>query len=227
MTEQDTTNQAGRSARRRRANRKVFAGYGRVSPVGGRDERLRSPVLMTRLMRTFAKAEGLELAEVVIELDQKGNKTDESTELERLVQLVEAGELDGIVVPKLDRLSRLKARQRVELVERIGDERLLSATESNDVSTPEGRFVREVFFSLARMEWERAAGNFERAKELAIESGVSVAKRPAFGLRHDETHRYVPGPRSEVATVLELFELRAAGASYGSVLARFEERTGR
>src|SRR5262245_50794267 len=134
---QDTTKRTGRNATGRRANRKLFAGYGRVSRVGGRDERLRSPELMTNLMSGFAAAEGLELAEVVIELDRSGNKTDESAELERLVQLVETGELDGILVPKLDRLSRLKARQRLELVERIGDERLLSATESNDVSTPE------------------------------------------------------------------------------------------
>ena len=226
-TTQDTTNGVGRKASGRRARRPLFAGYGRVSRVGGRDERLRSPELMTRLMRTFAEAERIELAEVVIELDVSGSRTDESAELERLVQLVEAGELDGIVVPKLDRLSRLKARQRVELVERIGDERLLSATESNDVSTPEGRFVRELFFSLARMEWERAAGNFERAKELAIASGVSIAKRAAFGLRHDETHRYVPAPKREVRTLVELFELRAAGGSYAEVADLFEQRTGR
>ena len=225
---QDTTTRAGRSAKRTSGkSARKFGGYGRVSRVGGRDERLRSPELMTNLMRSFAQAEGIELDEVVIELDVSGSRTDESAELERLVRRVEAGELDGILVPKLDRLSRLKARQRVELVERIGDERLLSATESNDVSTPEGRFVRELFFSLARMEWERAAGNFARAKELAIASGVSIAKRAAFGLRHDEAHRYVAGPPAEVAILLELFELRAAGASYGTVAARFEERTGR
>lgn len=226
VDEQENTTTTGRTqARRRKAKR--YGGFGRVSSVGDRGDRLRSPELQETAIRRFADDEGVEVDEVVIELDSKGNKTDTSEGLERLIRRVEAGELDGIIVPKLDRLSRLKARQRIDLVERIGNERLLSATESNDVSTPEGRFVRELFFSFARMEWEQKAEGFETAKRNAIAAGVSVARRPAFGLRFDEAHRYVRGTELEVATLLELFELRAGGASFGDVAARFEERTGR
>src|SRR5262245_21839752 len=205
---QEATRGRGRSQRRR----PLYAGFGRVSAVGDRGDKLRSPELQTAAMEAFAAAEGYELDEVVIELNSKGNKTDESAGLERLVQRVERGELDGIIVPKLDRLSRLKARQRAELVERIGDERLKSATESNDVSTPEGRFVRELFFSLARMEWEQKRDGFEKAKDNAIAAGVVVSRRAAFGLAFDADHRYVPGPERDV--VVELFELRAAGGSF-------------
>ena len=218
----DTTTASGRNARRRRR----YAGFGRVSRVGDRGDRLRSPEMQTAAMTSFATAEGLALDEVVVELDVSGSKVDKaSAELERLIRRVEAGELDGIIVPKLDRLSRLPARQRIELVERIGNERLLSATESNDVATPEGRFVRELFFSLARMEWERAAAGFAKAKANAIAAGVSIARRPAFGLAFDADHRYIPGP--EASTVVELFELRAAGGSFGDVVELFERRTGR
>jgi len=217
----ETTPTTGRKARvRRRA-----AGYGRVSDEGGRGDKLRSPELQTNTMEAFCRAEGIDLDEVVIEVDQQGSKTYESVELERLIRRLEAGELDYIVVPRLDRISRLKARQRAELVERIGDERLLSATEPSDVTTPEGRFIRELFFSLARMEWEQKAGNFEAAKRHAIAAGVSVAKRPAFGLAFDSKHRYVPGP--DAGTLVALFEFRAAGGSLGEVADLYERRTGR
>lgn len=224
MTTQDTTTSAGRKARRKSTPR--FGGFGRVSREGGRGDKLRSPELQEAAIRHFAAAEGIELAEVVIEVDQSGNKTDESKGLERLVRMVERGELDGIVVPKLDRLSRLKARQRVELVERIGNERLLSATESNDVSTPEGRFVRELFFSLARMEWERAAEGFATAKRNAVAKGVAVTATALFGYRFDEEHRRELVD-DEAPIVRELFRKRAAGASYGDCLAYFERKTGR
>ena len=220
MRQEDTTMTG------RKANRKLrLAGYGRVSRVADRGDKLRSPELQTNAMQGFATSEGAILDEVVVELDVSGSKTTESAELERLVQRVERGELDGIVVPKLDRLSRLKARQRVELVERIGDHRLFSATESNDVSTPEGRFVRELFWSIARLEWEQKADGFAKAKANAIAAGVSVAKRPAFGLAFDADHRYIRGPEAEL--VVELFELRAGGASFATVAEHVERRTGR
>src|SRR5262245_31462505 len=190
MRGEDTTTRSGQIARRRRR----YAGFGRVSRVAGRDDKLRSPELQTAAVVAFATSEGVALEEMVVELDVSGNKVDRaSAELERLIRRVEAGELDGIIVPKLDRLSRLPARQRIELVERIGNERLLSATESNDVATPEGRFVRELFFSIARMEWERYAQGFATAKANAIAAGVAIARRPAFGLAFDGEHRYVPG----------------------------------
>lgn len=221
-TKNETTGRPGRLASRKR-----YGAFHRVSRVAGRDDKLRSPEMATAAMEAFAKAEGILLDEVVVELDVSGSKTNESAELMRLVDRVERGELDGIVVAKLDRLSRLPARQRVELVERIGNERLLSATESNDVATPEGRFVRELFFSIARMEWERYARGFELAKQNAIAAGVSTSRRPAFGLAFDADHRYVPGTPEEVATLRAMFELRAAGGSYGDVLELFEESTGK
>jgi DNA invertase Pin-like site-specific DNA recombinase len=181
---------------------------------------------MTAAMERFAELEGIELDEVVIELDRSGAKTNESAELLRLIERVERGELDGLVVPKLDRLSRLPARQRVELVERLGAERLLSATESNDVSTPEGRFVRELFFSLARMEWERYARSWDVAKVAAIERGVAVMSVAPFGYAFDAEHRLAV-VKSEARIVQALYALRATGASYGDVLELFEKRTGR
>jgi DNA invertase Pin-like site-specific DNA recombinase len=226
MSAQATT-EIGRTQNlaRSRGSAAPWAIWGRVSRVGDRDEKLRSPEVQESIGRAFAEREGLEVDEVVIGIDVSGAKVTDS-ELMRLVERVERGELAGIIVPKLDRLSRLPARDRLELLERIGEARLLSATESNDVTTPQGRFVRDLFFGLARMEWEDKAESISLAKRNAVERGAYIANRAPFGYRFGAGH-VLEVVEAEAEVVVELFELRATGASWGAVLDLFERRTGR
>jgi DNA invertase Pin-like site-specific DNA recombinase len=228
MTKRDATTRTGRRQTRARG-RRLLGGYRRVSDVGRReaDERLRSPEFQADLIDGRAGAEGVDVRMYEPELDVSGSKR-ERVILDSIVEAIEAGELDGIVVAKLDRLSRLKPLERIELVERIeaAGGVILSASEAFDTSTPEGRFVRELFFSIARLEWERFAGNWQTARRNAVESGVVPNGRRPFGYRFDRDHRLVVD-REEAAIVRELFELRADGASWTTLLETFEERTGR
>jgi DNA invertase Pin-like site-specific DNA recombinase len=228
MTKRDATTTTGRRQTRARG-RRLFGGYVRVSQVGRReaDERLRSPQFQEDLIDRRAGEADVDVRMMPAELDVSGSRKARVV-LDELVEAIEAGELDGIIVAKLDRLSRLAAKDRLELVERIeaaGGE-ILSASEAFDTRTAEGRFMRDLFFSIARLEWERYADNWTVAKANAIANGVSIASRRPFGYRFDEDHRLVVD-RSEAAVVVELFELRAAGASWSTLLERFEERTGR
>lgn len=217
-----------------------LGGFHRVSRVGGRDDKLRSPDFAKAAVDRWIESEGARLLDWRVSLDSSGAKSDEDVELEELIRKVESGELDGIVVAKLDRLSRLAPRRRLDLLERIGQERLFSATESNDLATPEGRMVRELFFLLARMEWEKAADNLAAAKAAAIERGAKLATRRPFGYRYGAGHVLEPVVLGELvdetegiatvdepAVVVELFELRSTGASYRDVLDLFEARSGR
>src|SRR5215831_8985187 len=137
------TKEIGRTQKRStsRASRgRPWGAWGRVSRVGDRDETLRSPEQQRSITFGFAEREGLTIDEWLCGIDVSGAKVTDS-ELMRLVERVEAGELAGIIVPRLNRLSRLKPKQRLELLERIGEERILSATEPNDLTTPAGRFI--------------------------------------------------------------------------------------
>jgi DNA invertase Pin-like site-specific DNA recombinase len=227
VTKREATNSSGRRQTRGRG-RRLFGGYVRVSSIGAReDERLRSPDFQAELIDRAAGAAGVDVRMYEPELDVSGSRRQRAI-LDGLVRAIEDGELDGIIVAKLDRLSRLAPKDRLELVERIeaaGGE-ILSASEAFDTSSPEGRFVRELFFSLARLEWERFAGAWTTAKANAVAGGVSISNRAAFGYRFDRDHRLVRHP-VEAAVVGELFELRAGGASWSRLLEHFEQRTGR
>lgn len=202
-----------------------FAAYVRVSKLGDRSvEDLRSTELQRQAIRTFAERNSLEIVWTTDDIDSKGSTTERKV-LEQIVQDIEGGQLGGLVVYKLDRLSRLAPRARVELFDRIeaAGGRVLSTLEPLDPATPQGRFTRELFLSVARMEWESRRDEFARATRLAVERGVHTATAP-FG--------YAKGPdrvlvvvEPEAVVVRGCFERRARGMSW-SELARWADSTG-
>ena len=233
---QERTVPGERVAKRRRAGvPKILAGYRRVSRQGDRaDERFRSPTFQRELLDRWATGEGVALRHFKAEVDVSGSSAKRDV-LETIIRAIEAGELDGIAVAKLDRLARLAPRDRVELFDRIeaAGGVVLSASENLDASTPEGRFARDVFLGVARMQWEKYAEQFAIAKESAVELGIAIKSVAPFGYRFRTVATKTAPVHSlevvaeEAVLVRELFELRLAGASYGDVLAAFEQATGR
>jgi DNA invertase Pin-like site-specific DNA recombinase len=188
---------------------KPLAAYVRVSRVGERDEdRLRSPDFQREAIARFADAEGFEVEWHPEELDVSGAKARRPI-LDAILERVRSGELGGVVVAKLDRLSRMPPRDRVALfddVEGAGGV-ILSASEQLDPSTPEGRFARDVFLGVARMQWEKYAEGFQRAKAGAMERGALIGPTP-FGYRRAADGSLEPHPERAPA-VAEAFR-RAA-----------------
>src|SRR5215831_6959729 len=189
--------------------KRPFAAYIRVSRVGDREERLRSPKLQRQAIERFAQAEGLEIEWFKPELDVSGSKARRPV-LDEILTRIHSGQLGGIVVSKLDRLSRLRPRERVLLFEEVEDAGavILSASEQLDPSTPEGRFARDVFLGVARMQWEKYRDGWEAAKQYAISEGVAIQPRPPVGYRRIETKLV---PDENASFVRRVFEMRAAG----------------
>ena len=219
--QRDGTKAGGRMAS------KPFGGYVRVSRVGERDERLRSPQFQTTGIEAKARAEGVAVEMYEPELDVSGSKKSRAI-LDAIVERVERKELAGVIVYNLSRLSRLAPRDRLELVERIEKAGgvILSASESFDASTPEGRFQRDLFFSMARLEWEKAREGWHAAKANAIAEGRAVKRRVNFGYERGKGGKLVPVP-GDADVVRTMFERRAEGGSWGDLLDVFEEATGR
>jgi DNA invertase Pin-like site-specific DNA recombinase len=218
----------GRSSGRPRKERKLRLGeYPRVSRQGSReDERLKSPDFQRSLMRNVLGSE-FELVPYPAEIDVSGGSTVREI-LDSIIAAIEARELDGIAVAKLDRFARLRPKERIELVSRVEDAGgiIRSASEQLDETTPEGRFTRDLFFGLARMQIEQKSQDWLVAKENAISEGRAIMSVAPFGLEFIESHRLKVVPR-DAAVVLELFQKRADGASYNQLCGWFKEQTGR
>src|SRR4051812_33120803 len=82
-----------------------LAGYPRVSRQGDRDE-LRSPEFQVKKMQALADSDGFTIEFTEPEIDVSGSKPQRAI-LDEVIRRVKAGELGGIVVARLDRLSRL------------------------------------------------------------------------------------------------------------------------
>jgi DNA invertase Pin-like site-specific DNA recombinase len=194
---------------------KPLAAYMRVSRVGDREDKLRSPDFQRQAIARYAEGERFAVEWFDAELDVSGSKAKRPV-LDAIISRVKAGELGGVVVAKLDRLSRMRPRDRVLLFEEIEDAGgvVLSAGEQLDPSTPEGRFARDVFLGVARLQWEKYREGFERAKAGAIEHGIAVNTRAAVGYRKrdgDRQDRCLEPDPDVAPLVREVFERRAQG----------------
>ena len=219
---QEATTKAGRKQVGRRA-----IGYVRVSRVGGRGgESFISPDVQRSTIEAKARERGLEVVEWVTDLDASDGKF-EREGFQRAIEAVEAGAAEAIVVARLTRFARsvLDTHRALERIELAGG-RLVACDLDVDVSTPAGRMMRNILATLAEFELDVAREQWQTAKASAVDRGVKISNRAPFGYRFDSGHRLEP-VAGERELVVELFERRADGASWGDLLELFEARTGR
>lgn len=206
------------------AARTRVVGYVRVSTDGQADNGVSLDAQKAKL-EAYAVAMDLDL--VCIEVDGLSAKTLARPGVTRALAMLEAGAADGLLVTKLDRLTR-SVRDLGDLVERYFSERfsLLSLSDSIDTRTAGGRLVLNVLASVS--QWEREAGG-ERTKDALAHlrsDGVKLGG-PALGWRHAEAtdengRRVLETIDTENDTVNRIVSLRSTGASLRAIVATLE-----
>jgi DNA invertase Pin-like site-specific DNA recombinase len=188
-------------------------GYIRVSKVGGREgDSFLSPSLQREQIETVAAREGLDVVEVVEELDASGGDA-KRPGWNRAIEMVESGEVGALVVWNLSRFSR-STRDFLNAWERIEDAggHVFSATEQLD-----NKMVRTILVAVGEAERDRARDGWAAATQNAMERGVFIGARIPFGYVRDADRRLVPDPAT--APVLRrMFEMRASGESWGKIV---------
>jgi DNA invertase Pin-like site-specific DNA recombinase len=192
--------------------------YLRVSRVGGRaGESFISPTVQREQIEGWARLRGVEIAAEHEDLDQSGGKL-RRPGLDALLARIESGETGGVVVAKLDRLSRLGVPDALKLVEQIttAGGSIAALDLGLDPTTPFGEFGTTIMLALAHMERRRLADSWAVAQSRAIERGAKVSRTP-YGYRRLDDGTIEPDPVESVH-VRQAFELAAAqGMSAASV----------
>jgi site-specific DNA recombinase len=129
-------------------------GYARVSTDKQADRGV-SLEAQTEKIRAMTLVHGAEIADIIVEAGESAQSLNRPG-LQRLLALVDAGEVQTVIVAKLDRLAR-SVKDLCELLERF--ERrgvaLVSVAESLDTGSAAGRLVLNIMTAVS--QWEREA----------------------------------------------------------------------
>ena len=187
--------------------------YVRVSRVGGREGvSFQSPEQQEERCRAQLKADGLQVGEVFIDLDESGAKASRPA-FDKAIARVESGESGGVIVYDLSRFGR-NTRHVLDGVDFVESHKavFISCAEKFDTSTATGRFVLTLFAALREMEREQAKERWEVSKANARARGVHIgAARAGYIRQEDGTLAEHP---EYIEAVKQAFALRARGGSW-------------
>ena len=158
----------------------------------------------TRKGRAYADAQGWEIADEYVDEGVSGAAADRPA-LDRLKTAVRKGDVDVVIVAKLDRLGR-SMRNLAVLIGEFDDRnvRLVSVAESFDSGTPSGRLQRNILGSFAEFEREQISER-SRSGQLAVATaGYWPGGLAPYGWRS------IPSADNPRRTVLAVSETESA-----------------
>jgi site-specific DNA recombinase len=200
-------------------------GYVRVSTTEQAEEGVSLDAQTTKL-RDYARLHDLELVDVVADNGVSAKRTTNRPGLQRALKALKRGEAAGLVVVKLDRLSRTTT-DLLGLVAQADRERwqLHSIHEHLDTRTPHGRFVLTILAGLAQMEREQIAERTRDAMAELRRQGRRISGKPPFGFRF-EGEKVVPVP-AEQRALERIRKMHAEGMGSWRIWKRLNQRGGK
>jgi DNA invertase Pin-like site-specific DNA recombinase len=200
--------------------------YLRCSTRKQADEGMSLDVQRDRIT-AYAALYGLQV--VAWEHDAASGKDLDRRGLRRALEGIDEGRADGIVVAKLDRLTR-SVRDLGDLItERFGREdgpALLSVAEQIDTRTAGGRLVLNVLSSVSQWEREIISERTTEALDLKRANGERVSRHIPYGkqLAEDGMHvEPVPEDHPEYWLLVRARELRGQGLGLRRIAAKLAE----
>lgn len=196
-------------------------GYVRVSTDKQADSGLSLEAQVAKL-RAYAVAMDLDLVDVVVDAGVSA-KNLARPGLGRVIAMLDAGEVDGLLVAKLDRLTR-SVRDLGDLVDRYFSDRahtprtLLSVGDSIDTRSAAGRLVLNVLASVSQWEREAIGERTRDAMQAKRSRGETTGEAP-YGYSVGADGRTLVADPAEQAVLRIVREARARGLSYRTIVA--------
>ena len=166
---------------------------------------------------------GVQIAAEHVDLDQTGGKL-QRPGLDALMERIRSGQTGGVVVARLDRLSRASVAEALRLVEEIDSHggKVAAVDLGIDPTTTFGEFALTIMLALARMERRRITESWDIATERAIARGIHFTNSVPLGYRRENGNGLVPDPET-APIVAEMFRRRAQRASWKELAAWLNE----
>jgi DNA invertase Pin-like site-specific DNA recombinase len=169
-------------------------------------------------VRAMATVQGAELLEVIVDGGESAKSLDRRG-LQRLLSLVSAGEVDAVIVAKLDRLTR-SVKDLCSLLELFEREKvaMISVAESLDTSSAAGRLVITIMGAVS--QWEREAIG-ERTRDALCHKKMNGERvgNIQFGYRLAPDGKHVEFDPGEQAVLSEIGRLRKRGYTLRGIAA--------
>jgi DNA invertase Pin-like site-specific DNA recombinase len=146
--------------------------------------------------------------------------------LERALSLLQSGKADGLVVVKLDRLTRSVADWQLLIDDYFGEragKQLFSVADSIDTRTAAGRLVLNVLLSVAQWERETTAERTREALRHKINNGERCGK-VRFGYNLAANGKMLLPDAGEQAAIALMIGLRDAGCTLRQIAAELTKR---
>jgi len=176
-------------------------------------------------LQGYAKLYDLELVEIIEDAGQSG-KTLDRPGLQKALATIRRGEAGGMLIAKLDRLSRSVVDWNTLIDGYFGERagrQLFSVADSIDTRTAAGRLVLNVLMSVAQWERETIGERTRDALQHKIRNGERCGKvRFGYRLAEDGT-TLIPVPEEQEA-IQTIRRLKGAGESLREIAAELTRR---
>lgn len=164
----------------------------------------------TEKVRAMAVVQGAQLSEILIDAGESAKSLDRPG-MARLLAVVQAKEVDTVIVAKLNRLTR-SVKDLAELLDRFNKHgvSLVSVAESLDTRTAAGRLVLNIMVSVSQWEREAIGERTRDAMRHKKAQGERVGTIP-YGYQAGANSAHLEANEQEQALLARVRYLRESG----------------
>jgi site-specific DNA recombinase len=197
--------------------------YTRVSTdAQGEDGKVSLPE-QERMAKACIESKGWQYVRTYEDNGYTGRNTNRPA-LQTMLADVQKGDIDAIVIFKLDRLSR-KQRDTLAIIEDVllkNNVDLVSLRETLDTSTPWGRAMIGVLSSFNQLESENIAQRTAMGRYATAREGGYAGGKPPLGYQAIDGHLVIVPEEAEIVRLV--FDLRAEGKTLMAITDELNRR---
>ncbi|WP_031494898.1 recombinase family protein [Bryobacter aggregatus] len=174
-------------------------------------------------IRAMAAVQDLEVSEIIVDGGESA-KSLSRPGMDRLLSIVDRGEVDCVIIAKLDRLTR-SVKDLATLLERFQKRNvgLVSVSESLDTKSAAGRLVLNIMVSVSQWEREVIGERTRDAMRHKKLKGERIGAIP-FGSRLAADGKHLEEDEREQAMLQRIRNLKAAGLSLRAIAAELNSQ---